>query len=57
MDEKLLEHSGVQYRVVLVDETDGAMRMVETGMTVMLIEGGLAFARVNAPEEGTQHAQ
>lgn len=53
---KSLQTGGVQYCVVLADETDGAMRMVETGMTITLIEGGIAFARVNGPEEA-QHAQ
>lgn len=55
-DEKLLER-GKQYRVVLADETDGAMRMVETGMTVAPIDGGLAFMRVKEPEEEARHAQ
>ena len=53
---KQLIGGNVQYRVVLVDETDGAMRMVETGMTITLIEGGIAFARVNGPGE-EQYAQ
>lgn len=56
VDARKLERDHTQYRVVLVDETDGAKRMVETGMTVTLIEGGIAFARVNGPEEA-QHAQ
>lgn len=43
-----------QYRVLLADETDGVKRMVDTGMTVVPIEGGLAFARVNPPEEEAQ---
>lgn len=55
--EKYLEKGNVQYRVVLVDETDGAKRMITTGMTVTLIEGGLAFVQKNAPEEEAHHAR
>ena len=54
---KFLGKDNAQYCVVLVDETDGAKRMVETGLTVMLIEGGLAFVQKNAPEEEAQHDQ
>lgn len=56
VDAGKLEHDHVQYLVVLVDETCGAKRMLETGLTIKLIEGGLAYGRVNEPE-GMQHAQ
>ena len=57
VDTGLLQNGGVQYRVVLADETDGAKRMIATGVTAALIEGGLAFVRENSPEEEAQHAQ
>jgi len=31
--------------------------MFETGMTLRLIEGGIAFGRVNQPESEEAHAQ
>lgn len=45
------------YRVVLVDETDGEKRMIETDMTVTPGEDGLAFVRVHQPGEEAQDAQ
>ena len=52
-----LPGEGWQYRVVLADETDGAKNLIETDMTITPIEGGLAFARVKAPESEEAHAQ
>lgn len=46
-----------QYRIVLTDETDGQLRMLDAGVTIVPAEGGLASARRNAPEEGERHAQ
>ena len=43
-----------QYRVMLADETDNGKRMIDTGLTVTPIEGGLAFARANPPEVEAQ---
>lgn len=46
---------GWQYCIALADETDGAKNLIETDLTVTPIEGGLAFARVHAPESEAQH--
>lgn len=55
VDIKRLPGEGYQYRVALADETDGEKNLIETDMTVTPIEGGLAFARVHAPESEAQH--
>lgn len=56
-DVKRLWGDGYQYRVALADETGVAKNLIETDMTVTPIEGGLAFARVHAPESEEAHAQ
>lgn len=45
------------YRVVLADETDGAKRMIDAGLTVEVRADAVGFARMDAPEGEVQHAQ
>lgn len=48
---RALKGEGWQYRVALVDETDGAKRMIETNLWIAAIDGGLAHMRRNLPEQ------
>lgn len=43
------------YRLMLADETDGVKRLIETGMTVTLDQGSLAFDDAEKPESEAQH--
>lgn len=44
-----------QYAVVLADESDGACRLIDTGVSVILMEDGYGIGRVNGPREEAQH--
>ena len=55
--------TGKQNTVICISRTlkleivNGGYNDITTGMTVTLIEGGLAFVQKNAPEEEAQHAR
>ena len=54
---KRLPDTEASYRVVLVDETDGAKRMLDTELRIVPAQGMMTHERVGRTEEGELHAQ
>lgn len=52
-----LPDTGAQYRVVLLEEADGVKTMMETGMTIAPLAGGLAFIREDGPQREAQDGE
>ncbi|MGN0775212.1 MAG: hypothetical protein ACI4MM_00905 [Candidatus Ventricola sp.] len=54
---KRLPATEASYRVVLVDETDGAKRMIDTELRIVLAQGMMTYEHAGRMGEGKLHAQ